>query len=529
MCKRLKPRSLGSLAAVGGLAAIVVMMVAADPSGASAPLREYSKTYEPQFCVVAPGVLNIEATKMKVRVGWSAPETLESGQSFDLTQVSTALTVPSEVTASFIALGIHELRGRTTEFKMEATNIEPPEFNLAAPEEFETGVPFDQSIREGSGYEVVSPSLSAGEVGRTYSYGPLRVTGREGEVARFSIAQGIIREEEAEAGFRNTTTGNPRYEVEGFNEHGERVIGPLQVGCDTPDPVPMAEIPIGPSCLRLAGPIVDSVNPAEGPSSGGTTVTLTGELLGEVDEVTFGGKPAQITAQSETSLTVTSPPGTGAVAISVIRGPGHRLCPLTGSGGTFTYTPIEKAEYKSWTLSGSLNDKRLGAAITLPEGSAFNGAGEVNVETGAGAVKGNVSIPPFTSSFKLLGLIPGSLGLTLSEAAELTGTVAKSETSPGKETLLLPARLKLGISSIKLLGLSIPTKCATTEPLALDLTETLSDEELLHTGWSFAGSAAVPKIKCEGGLLGSLFGVVLSGLLSGPENSYAIKVTPPGG
>lgn len=93
----------------------------------------------------------------------------------------------------------------------------------------------------------------------------------------------------------------------------------------------------------------------------------------------------------------------------------------------------------------------------------------------------------------------------------------------------IPAKLNLGITFVKLLGLSIPTGCATAEPLALSLAGTLTREELLHTGWSFTGSATLPQFKCEGGLLGGLFGLVLTGLLSGPENAYSLSIKAPSG
>ncbi|MDE3070780.1 MAG: hypothetical protein KGJ43_08645, partial [Acidobacteriota bacterium] len=85
----------------------------------------------------------------------------------------------------------------------------------------------------------------------------------------------------------------------------------------------------------------------------------------------------------------------------------------------------------------------------------------------------------------------------------------------------------LGITSLQILGLSIPLRCAATEPLSLALADTLTSEELLKGNWSFAGTTAVPSIRCEGGFLGRLFGWVLSGLLSGPGNPYSLAVSEP--
>jgi pimeloyl-ACP methyl ester carboxylesterase len=188
---------------------------------------------------------------------------------------------------------------------------------------------------------------------------------------------------------------------------------------------------------------------------------------------------------------------------------------------------IQRSELKNWVVSGSLTPKRVNQPITLPAGSTFNGSAEVNTQTGAGSVEGNLSIPPFAAALRLFGLLPTTLGVTLTQVGAVKGTV--TEAAGGQETLSVPVSLSMGITSIQILGLTIPTQCTTAEPIALNLTTTLTREELLTKGWSFTGTTTLPKIKCGGGFLGSLFGFVLTGLLSGPENPYAIKITAPAG
>jgi len=188
----------------------------------------------------------------------------------------------------------------------------------------------------------------------------------------------------------------------------------------------------------------------------------------------------------------------------------------------------QSSELKNWKVSGTITPKRVGQPITLPSGSTLNGKAEVNAE-GMGAVEGNIFVPPFTSTLRFLGLLPTGLGLTLSEVGSLAGTVTKSESAAGEDTLSIPLKLNLGITSVRLLGLTIPTKCTTIEPISLKLSDTLSTEELLSKGWSFSGTTSLPYVRCTGGLLGSLFGLVASGLLTGPENKYTLQVTAPGG
>jgi hypothetical protein len=116
--------------------------------------------------------------------------------------------------------------------------------------------------------------------------------------------------------------------------------------------------------------------------------------------------------------------------------------------------------------------------------------------------------------------------MTLTQTQAIEGSAVDSVTV-SDETLTVPVKLSLGITSIGLLGLKIPTKCITSEPIALSLVDTLSREELLTTGWHFGGTSTLPRFKCEGGLLGRLFGQVLTELMSGPENSYTIGVGAP--
>jgi IPT/TIG domain/Putative Flp pilus-assembly TadE/G-like/von Willebrand factor type A domain len=56
-------------------------------------------------------------------------------------------------------------------------------------------------------------------------------------------------------------------------------------------------------------PIVTAVAPAGGPSSGGTTVTVSGKYFTDAYAVTFGGAPATFTILSDTSIRATAPGG----------------------------------------------------------------------------------------------------------------------------------------------------------------------------------------------------------------------------
>ena len=57
-------------------------------------------------------------------------------------------------------------------------------------------------------------------------------------------------------------------------------------------------------------PHLDAANPDKGPTTGGTFVTLTGELLQHVNDVTFSGnKASNVKAVDPSKVTCISPPG----------------------------------------------------------------------------------------------------------------------------------------------------------------------------------------------------------------------------
>jgi hypothetical protein len=185
---------------------------------------------------------------------------------------------------------------------------------------------------------------------------------------------------------------------------------------------------------------------------------------------------------------------------------------------------VEKLEYQRWALSGTFSDKRAGQAITLPPGATFTGSGELNNETGAGSLTGSVSVPPFSVPLKLFGLLPVTFGMTLTQERPFEASLASA--GAGKEQLTGSVKLNLAIASVSLLGLTIPTRCAVSEPLLLGAVETLSSEELRSSGWKLSATATMPSFRCQGGFLNFLFGLVLSDVLSGPENQYSLATTP---
>ncbi len=82
-------------------------------------------------------------------------------------------------------------------------------------------------------------------------------------------------------------------------------------------------------------PTVTGVSPSSGPAAGGTAVTVTGTNFASGDTVSFGGVAAGgVTVASASSLSATSPAGSGTVDVTV-----------TGTGGTSTKSTADQFTY----------------------------------------------------------------------------------------------------------------------------------------------------------------------------------------
>jgi hypothetical protein len=480
------------------MAAIVSALVAVAPSSAAGPEKTYEVGFEAN-CVFAPGVLTQKGV-VKFHVSAEGPSSVSAREEFTLRNQMISFVLPKEWGESLLTIGVRTIKGRLVHFPLGLQGATSSQVDDSGAPAFSSGAPFKGRVENG-GLEFAVPSEG------TLVSPPITSGGREVTV----IIQG--------------PEGSILIELIGYNENGEEAFGPVQISCTPPANVVLASVPEGPPPPRpcsSAGEFeyIESLEPTGGPTTGGTNVTIRGRDFTEVSEVTFGEAKSPHFEFAGPNIVAVSPPGTGTVQVEV-----HDRCPieLNLANSSFTYTNNERAEYKNWILSGSLTPKKLGQAVKLPAGSTFNGTSEVNGETGKGTLTGSISIPPFTASLKLLGMVPASLGLTLTQHGPFEGSIEKGETG---EALAIPAKLGLGITSFGLFGLTVPTKCETVEPLSLALATSLTHEQLFKTGWQFMGTTTLPHVKCEG-QFGPIVGALLSLLLAGPENQYALSFAPP--
>ncbi|GAA2428262.1 hypothetical protein GCM10010191_46610 [Actinomadura vinacea] len=72
----------------------------------------------------------------------------------------------------------------------------------------------------------------------------------------------------------------------------------------------------------LAVPVVASLTPDEGPSSGGASVVITGSSLTQATDVFFGAVPAPFSVVSDEQLVARTPAGSGTVTVTVANAAG---------------------------------------------------------------------------------------------------------------------------------------------------------------------------------------------------------------
>ena len=83
-------------------------------------------------------------------------------------------------------------------------------------------------------------------------------------------------------------------------------------------------------------PVITSIDPAQGPTAGGTAVTITGENFQDGATVTIGGAAAAATFVDANSLSATSPAGSVGAADVVVTNPDQSSAT---SAGAFSYLP----------------------------------------------------------------------------------------------------------------------------------------------------------------------------------------------
>jgi hypothetical protein len=319
---------LAPLAATGAVALVGVALLDATPSAASGPEKQYAGSATTE-CVLAPGILNEKGT-FSVAAEFLGPERVGQGESgIQFNNAVFTLTSPVGFANTLFAVGARKVKGKLSSLILRAANMEPKEKKIEGPS-------FEAPVEQNKPFVLRIPHEGG------LSLGPYTVTGKQGENATLEL--------KSEAGFRELGEGHYEetgagivFSLEGVNATGEHVIGPLTVACGAPALL-LAQMPIGPP-----RPTVTKIEPGQGSTAGGTSVTITGTNFNTAgDEVRFGGnRSTSVAVHSSTSITAVSPPGVGIVDVQVV-----------SDGGASEANPADKFTYQvpaaQWVLNAKL-------------------------------------------------------------------------------------------------------------------------------------------------------------------------------
>ncbi|WP_244522072.1 Ig-like domain repeat protein [Bradyrhizobium embrapense] len=228
-----------------------------------------------------------------------------------------------------------------------------------------------------------------------------------------------------------------------------------------------------------SAPTVTSISPAAGPTSGGTTVIITGTGLTAATAVTFGATHATgFTVNSSTQITATSPAGTGTVDITVTTAVGTSA---TSAADRFTFTAVTTTQT---ALTSSQNPSSLGQSVTF----TANVTAPAGTPTGTvtfsdnGSPIGTATLAAGTASFSIATLKIGSHTITASYAGS---GAFNASTSPA-----LVQSVNVPTDSVKLRALQIDI----TKLVAQNSGQAISGaiDNAISDGFSEGGSFMTP-------------------------------------
>ena len=149
-------------------------------------------------------------------------------------------------------------------------------------------------------------------------------------------------------------------------------------------------------------PVISSISPVQGPTAGGTAVTVTGTGFTGTTAVKFGSASASFVVAGSTTINATAPAGSGAVSVTVTAPSG------TSNGVAYTYVPAPVISGISPT-----NGPAAGGNTVTLTGTGFTGATTVSFGSASASFTVN-------SATQITATAPAG-----------TGAVAVTVTTPG--------------------------------------------------------------------------------------------------
>ncbi|WP_342726010.1 Ig-like domain repeat protein [Bradyrhizobium sp. B097] len=228
-----------------------------------------------------------------------------------------------------------------------------------------------------------------------------------------------------------------------------------------------------------SAPTVTSISPTTGPTSGGTTVIITGTGLTAATAVTFGATPAtSFTVNSSTQITATSPAGTGTVDITVTTAAGTSA---TSAADRFTFAAATATQT---ALTSSQNPSSFGQSVTFT----------ANVTASAGTPTGTVTFSDNGSPIRTVMLAAGTASFSSSTlkigSHTITASYAGSGAFNASTSPALAQSVNVPADSVKLRALQIDI----TKLVAQNSGQAISGaiDNAISEGFSEGGSFMTP-------------------------------------
>lgn len=199
------------------------------------------------------------------------------------------------------------------------------------------------------------------------------------------------------------------------------------------------------------------ISPNQGSTGGGTVVTITGTNLSGATAVRFGTKLGTITANTATSVTVTSPSGAGTVPVTVTT-PGGTSNPLTFYyiGAPFKSSLSPSSGVTAGGDTVTINGTGLSTATSVSFGgvtatpTVVNDA-QLTVTAPAGAAAGPVGVSVTTA-----GGTNNGLTYTYVDAPTIGTPVPASGPTSGGTAVTIPGTALTNTQSVTFDGVPAP-------------------------------------------------------------------------
>lgn len=170
-------------------------------------------------------------------------------------------------------------------------------------------------------------------------------------------------------------------------------------------------------------PTVTAVTPPNGPTSGGTTVTLTGTGLTGATVVSFDGTPTSFTVNSATLITAVTPAGSAGAAEVMVTTPSGQSAVSPGSYFFYAVPPVlQSAIPSSSPTAGGLTVTLTGSNLLNASAVLFGSTNAVTY-TVVSSTQINATVPGGTGTAQITVITPGGTSNPLPFAYVATPTL----------------------------------------------------------------------------------------------------------